>query len=296
MEDLYYKSINKILLIVLGLNLLVSVVKIYAGYIVKSNSLSADGFHSLSDAGSNVVGLIGIKLASKPEDRDHPYGHKKFETFAGVLIAMMLIVLSYNTIKGGIGGILDPVIPLVSPASIIALVLTLFINILVSTIEYKKGKKLNSDILVSDSIHTRSDIFISSGVLVTLVLIKLGVHPVIDSIISIVVALFILYAAYEILSGSAGVLLDKAVLDESKIRSTVMEFKEVKGCHKIRSRGRKDQVYIDLHILVDPEMSTQESHELEHRIESRIKNDFNRQAQVTAHVEPFYSDYGKNTK
>lgn len=291
MEGDNYRRINKILLIVLGLNVLVSIIKIYMGYLIKSNSLTADGFHSMADGGSNIVALIGIKLASKPEDKEHPYGHKKFETFAGVIIGMMLVVLVYNTIVRGIGGFLNPSPPEVTPASLVSLVITLIINIFVSTYENREGKRLNSDVLVSDSLHTRSDIFISLGVLITLVLIGLGAPPVIDSVISIIVSVFILYSAYGILSNSAGVLLDRAVVDESKIRDLVMSFPQVRGCHKIRSRGRKDQMYIELHILVDPHMSIHQSHDLEHKIEDRIRERFNKQAQVVAHMEPFYSDY-----
>ena len=124
--------------------------------------MTADGFHSLTDGTSNIIGIIGIGFALKPRDEDHPYGHKKFETLAGLGIAMMLFFVSIDIIKGAFAKFFNPVTPNVTVESIIALVVTLIINIFVSTYENKKGKELNSDILIADSMHTRSDIFVSN--------------------------------------------------------------------------------------------------------------------------------------
>ncbi|HOJ09263.1 MAG TPA: cation diffusion facilitator family transporter [Clostridiales bacterium] len=288
MGDNRYKKINQVLWIVLLLNIFVALIKIITGYIIKSGSLTADGFHSMTDSSSNVIGLFGIKLASKPVDEDHPYGHKKFETMAGLFIAVFLLILAGKVIPDAARNLTHPAAPQVTVESIIALVITLAINILVSKYEFKQGLILESDILISDSKHTKSDIFISIGVIMTLIGIKLGLPPIIDPIISLVVAGFILYASYEIINSTGKILLDKVAIDEEKIRDIVMEFKEVKGCHKIRSRGRNDDIYIDLHILIDPGMSVEESHTLTHGIEMKMREEFNKNVQVIVHIEPYY--------
>src|SRR5690606_22934806 len=127
--------------------------------LIKSASMTADGFHSLSDGSSNIVGLIGIHFASKPEDESHPYGHNKFETLAALFISFMLFLASGKIILGAFERINNPIIPEVTIESLLVLIFTLIVNIVVSLVEYRKGKELNSQILISDSMHTRSDIY-----------------------------------------------------------------------------------------------------------------------------------------
>ncbi|HHX75718.1 MAG TPA: cation transporter, partial [Firmicutes bacterium] len=245
------------------------------------------GFHSLTDGSANVVGLIGVYFAAQPVDRDHPYGHSKFEMFAGLFIAGMLFVLGGKIIIDAIDRFFRPLLPEITVESLVVLLVTLSINIFVSIFEYKKGKALNSQILVSDSMHTRSDIYISVGVLVTLLGIKLGLPPVIDPIASLIVAGFIFYAAYEILSDNGGILLDKAAVDADEIRKIVLGFAQVKDVHNIRSRGSKNDMHIDMHIMTEPDLSVEECHELIHCIEGKIRSDISQHIQVIFHVEPY---------
>lgn len=180
-----------------------------------------------------------------------------------------------------------PLTPEITIVSLIALVFTLVINTIVSFTEYRKGKELNSQILISDSMHTRSDIFISLGVLVTLIAVKLGVPPIIDPIVSLVVAGFILHAAIEILKENSAVLLDSIAVDSEYVKDVVMSFEDVKDTHKIRSRGGINNLNIDLHILVDSNLDVEKSHKLVHDIEDAIRMKFNKNSQVIVHVEPY---------
>lgn len=284
----HIKRVRMVLIVILGANLLVAVLKIVIGSLVKSTSMTADGFHSLSDGSSNIVGLVGIWYASKPVDTDHPYGHRKFETLAGLFIGGMLAVVGMNVMISAFKRFINPVIPEITFQSIVTLVVTLVINIFVSTYEYREGRKLNSQILISDSLHTRSDIYVSLGVLVTLLCIRLGLPAVIDPAASVVVGLFIFHAAYEIFKENSGVLLDKAVVDSQKVREIVFEFPEVKDIHKIRSRGRIDEMYIELHIMTEPSMSVEESHLLIHSIEDKMREELSENTQVIVHFEPYY--------
>ena len=125
---------------------------------------------------SNIIGLIGTAIAAKPADESHPYGHRKFETFTTIGIALLLFIISINIIKSGIAKIVNPVTPQVDIYSFIVMIITIAINIFVIIFETKAGKRLNSDILVSDAIHTKSDVYISLSVILSLIAVKLGYH------------------------------------------------------------------------------------------------------------------------
>lgn len=282
-----YVKVQRILLAILLANLLVAALKIFIGSIIKSASMTADGFHSLSDGSSNIVGLIGIHFASKPEDESHPYGHNKFETLAGLFISFMLFLASGKIFLSAIERFNKPITPEITIESIILLIFTLIVNIFVSVIEYRKGKELNSQILISDSAHTKSDIYISLGVLATLIGIKLGLPSIIDPIVSLIVACFIIHAAYEIFRENGDVLVDSVAVDSQLIKDIVLTFDEVKDVHKIRSRGSRNNLHIDLHIEVDPKLDVEKSHKLVHNIEDAIRKNFNKNSHVIAHVEPY---------
>ena len=282
-----YKKIKHVLWIILFANLAVAFIKIIIGTLIRSTSMTADGYHSLTDGSSNIVGLVGIYLASKPMDDNHPYGHRKFEMMAGLFIAGMLFLICGKIIVEAINRIINPVETEVTVISMISLLVTLIINVFVCVFEYRAGKKLNSQILVSDSMHTRSDVFVSFGVLATLICIRLGLPMIIDPIVSFVVAGFIIYAAIEIFKDNSSILLDKAVVDTKQLKDIAMEFDQVKDIHNIRSRGSINDLYIDMHIMTEPELSVEKSHKLTHNIEDKIKENINANAQLIAHIEPY---------
>ncbi|WP_374940963.1 cation diffusion facilitator family transporter [Clostridium mucosae] len=267
-------------------NIVVAVSKILVGLIINSSSVMADGFHSISDGASNIVGMIGIVMASKPKDTDHPYGHKKFETIASMFIGTMLLFISFNVIKSSISKLFNPSTLEVSLESLIIMLITLFINIFVAFYENKQGQKLNSQLLIADSLHTKSDIFVSIGVLIALCSVKLGLPPVIDTIASFVVALFILHAAYEIFRDNLSSLTDKVMLDEEVVVDILDEFDDIKNVHNIRSRGYKDYVFLDMHIKVDSNLSVDEAHSLVHKVEDTLSDRLGKKIDVIIHVEP----------
>ncbi len=285
-----FHRIQRVLFLILLANLLVAALKIIIGSIIKSASMTADGFHSLSDGSSNIVGLIGIHFAAKPEDEDHPYGHTKYETLAGLFIAVMLFLAAGKVILDAVKRFIEPVIPEITIESLIVLIFTLIVNIVVSVVEYRKGKELNSQILISDSMHTRSDIYISLGVLITLAGVKLGLPPETDPIVSLIVAGFIIHAGYEIFKENSDVLLDGVAINAKEISDVVLSFEDVKGVHNIRSRGSINNLYIDLHIEVNSKLDVEKAHKLAHDIEDAIKAKFKKNSQVIAHIEPYEED------
>lgn len=280
------EKVRKVLIAILVANIAVAATKLFLGYMVKSNSLVADGYHSMTDGFSNIAGLIGIYMAMRPIDREHPYGHKKFENMTGLFIGVMLFLFSLSVAKDAIYGMSNPVVPQISTVSLIALAATLLVNIFIATYEQKKGKELESDILLADAAHTKSDIFVTIGVLATLLAIKFGAPPIIDPVISIVVVVFIWNAAISVLKRTSAALVDSAAVEVEQIKSITMEFPEVVTVHKIRSRRAGNDIYVDMHIHVDGQMSIEKAHALSHAIEDRLKEELHSDMQVIIHTEP----------
>ncbi len=289
-NNLNYKQVTKILTNILFINLFVAVLKMAIGFTIRSASLAADGFHSLSDGLSNVIGIIGIKFASKPDDDCHPYGHNKIESLAGMAIGLILAFVGCTAVYTAIYKFKNPVEPNITIMSLVALVITLIINLFVTTYESRKGKELNSTILISDANHTKSDIFISIGVLITLVGVKLGLPILLDPVVTIIVALFIFHASWEVLEENWNILIDTSKISNEDVEKCVMNNEDVKNVHGIRSRGTHNRVYIDMHILVDPNMTVHESHQLQHKIEKTIQSEINENTNVIIHVEPFFDN------
>ena len=283
--DIRFTKIRRVLIAILALNWFVAVAKLIYGFMTNSTAMSADGFHSFADGTSNIIGLIGIWVASQPKDKDHPYGHKKYETFTAIIIAILLFIISFNLIRSGIFRFFNPVIPEVTLISFIVMLSTMAVNTGVFFYERSQAKVLSSDILAADAQHTRSDILISISVVFTLIAIKMG-FPVVDIIVSILIALLIAHAAFEILKKSSDVLCDRRAIDSGKIRNIVMGIEGVEGCHKIRTRGRSDDIYVDLHVLVDPGTSVGKAHELNHKIETKIKKELSSVTEIAIHIEP----------
>jgi len=289
-----FREVQKVLWIILFLNIAVATAKIIMGAITNSTSMTADGYHSLADGSSNIIGLIGIWFAAKPVDEKHPYGHRKFEILASLFIVGMLVYLALRIISEAYANFRNPLIPDITTESLVVMLLTLVINIFVAKFEYRKGQRLNSTILVSDSMHTKSDIYVTIGVLTTLIAIRLGAPPIVDSVTSLFVAGFILHAAYEIFKDASVILVDSAVVDTKDIENITLCHEGVKGIHKIRSRGTADDLHIDMHILADPHLTLEESHKLVHEIEDKLREKINNNIQVIIHLEPMYGSLANN--
>lgn len=281
----YFREVNKTLKVVLFFNLLVALPKVIYGILIQSASITADGFHSLGDTSSNIIGLIGIFISSRPVDKDHPYGHKKYETVTTIGIAMILCLLALKVIHDAIERFHRPVVPQIDVWSFAIMFMTLAVNIAVMRYEYARGRQIKSDVLVADSHHTRSDIFVSSLVIVTLVAVKIG-YPILDTIAAMVIAMLIIYSAIEIFKESSDVLCDRAVVPIDKVYEIAMSTPGVKDCHNIRTRGREDDIHMDLHVYVDTDMHVDKAHDAATSIEDRIKKEIDGVSDVIVHIEP----------
>ena len=280
-----FSKIRNVLILTLALNWLVSLAKILYGLFTNCASMSADGLHSLSDGASNIIGLVGIWAASQPVDKEHPYGHKKYETFSSLGIAMFLVLLAAYILHNAYARFFHPVTPDVNITSFVIMIGTLIINIFVMRYETGKSKDLKSDILYSDAMHTKSDILVSVSVIATLISIRIG-FPILDTIVALVIAGLIGHAAFEIMKKSSNVLCDSAVLVSDDIKKIVRGIDGVNECHMIRTRGREDDIYVDLHVVVNPNMRVGAAHNITEIIEKNIKEKISGVTDVVVHIEP----------
>ncbi|MCG7850669.1 MAG: cation diffusion facilitator family transporter [ANME-2 cluster archaeon] len=283
-----YKKILMVQAIALSLNLIVAFAKITYGYLTGSISMEADGFHSLMDGGGTMVGMVGVWVASRPADESHPYGHRKYEPFASLFIALLLLITGFEVARGALLHLQDPVSPRVTPLSFMVMLGTMAVNLFVTTLERRKGREYNSPILIADALHTRSDIFVSIGVIFSLIAIKAG-YPIIDVIAGILIALVIAKSGLDVVRETSYSLLDASVLDADMLCGIALEIDGVEDCHHIRTRGTVDNVYVDLHVHVKGDLSINEAHCLAHAVENQIKERVKGVKDVVVHLEPMNS-------
>lgn len=284
-NDEYYKQVNHILIIVLIFNLLVAFVKLITGSFYNILSMVSDGYDSLFDGISNITGLIAMKFACKPGDKEHRYGHSKFETLAAIFIAIMLFYVSFEIITSAIDRFQGIGIPTVTPLSFIILLSTLIINLLVSVYENRKGKQLKSELLISDSKHTKSDVIATTIILIGMIFIKLGL-PILDPLLSIFMAVVIIKTGLTILYENVNILMDKEMIDDKKIYDICIKDENIVDIHNIRTHGTPSNIYMDMHMVVRRSMTFEDAHILSHEYEDKIKEEIPEIKDILIHFEP----------
>lgn len=280
------QEVRRVLIITLFLNIAVAAAKIAYGYVTNSISITSDGFHSMFDGTSNIFGLIGIWIAAHPPDKEHPYGHRKFETLFTIVIGIMILGTSFRILEKvyfSFKGEYSQAI--VTPVSFAVMLVTMAVNIFVARYEAARGKVLKSDLLSADAMHTQSDILTTTSVIIGLLFVKLG-YPAADSLAGLVIVVFIAKIGYEILRKSTDILVDRVCMNTSLIESLVIKIENVRGCHDIRTRGSESATYVDLHILVDPSMPVEKAHGIADRVEEMICKEFPNVVDVVVHIEP----------
>lgn len=278
-------AVTRVLVHVLFLNLLVAGAKIVLGLTTGAISVLSDGFHSLTDTASNVVALVGVRLARRPPDDDHPYGHRKFETMASIGILVFLLVALVHVVWAAAGRLSSGETPHITALTFVVMGLTFIVNLGVVTYERREGRRLNSEILLADAHHTQSDLLTSAAVMTALVGVSLG-YPWLDPVAAFLVAAFIGYACWEIFEDTSRILADRIVIDEASIEAAVRSVPQVIGCHAIRTRGPADHVFLDLHIWLDPDMRLYDAHGVSHVVKDRLMTRFPQIKDAVIHIEP----------
>ncbi len=279
------RGVRRVLWITLGLNIVVSLGKIVVGKLSGSLSMVADGYHSLVDGSNNVIGLFVARLAYAPPDPGHNYGHRKFESAATLGIALALLALAYNVVEGAFLGAKSGAQPEIGPLNWIVMAATLGVNLFVATYEAREGRRLGSAYLVADAAHTRSDIYVTLGVVVSFAGVRAGL-PWVDSVVAAAIAAFIALLAVRILVGAFHVLTDRSAIPPERIVEVVSRVPGVRGCRDARTRGSSGAVYVDLVAFVDGSASLREAHDVSDRIEGAVRAAFPGVVDVVVHLEP----------
>jgi len=278
--------VGKVMGLVLLLNLGICLGKLLVGWSIHSLSMVADGLHSLMDALANGAGLAGLWVASKPADKDHPYGHQKFEILATLGIAVLMGVACVEVLSSALGHLGHPQdLPHPDLFSFLFMVMTMVVNGWTSWFESRKGRDFQSVFLTADSAHKGSDFLSSAVVLAALAGARLGWGWV-DLAAAFLVAGVIAKAAWGILNQAQQVLVDHTMLDPAQVAFAVKSVPGVLSCHRVRSRGMPGKIFVDLHLYVSPRLTTVKAHALTHRVMEKVKRVFPGVREVFVHTEP----------
>jgi cation diffusion facilitator family transporter len=280
------RAVRRVLLAVLGLNVVVFAAKAAYGLWSHSLAISSDAMHSLADAGANVIGLVVLRFAEAPPDDQHPYGHRKFEMVAaaaiGVTVAVAALRFGWDAIDALIEGRGAP------QTSILGFVViggTWLINLVVAAYEARRARDLDSAYLAADAAHTASDLIVTAGVAVSFTAAFFGLAWA-DPVGALLIILFIGRIAWRIVSANLTVLLDRVVVEPDRVRTVARAVDGVEDCHRVRSRGTEGAAQVDLHLLLDGEITLREAHEIAHKVEAELRRTIPSIIDVTIHMEP----------
>jgi cation diffusion facilitator family transporter len=285
MHDSRYSEVRRVLVQILLLNLGVALAKIVYGQLSGSISIVSDGFHSLTDGASNVVALVGLRVARKPPDANHPYGHRKYETLAAGAIALFLLIVVVEIAQAAFFRFRSGGAPTVTVMSFAVMFVTLAINVAVVRSERRAAERLSSELLFADARHTQSDVLTSIAVIAALAGSATG-YPVLDPLAAVIIIGFIGHAGYEIARDSARILSDEIVISEEDVRRVVQSVPTVLGCHQIRSRGSVDHVFLDLHVWLDGATPLMEAHAVSHAVKDLLMERYPQIMDAIIHIEP----------
>ena len=289
-DNEFQKVANRVSAVSIVGNLLLSLLKLLAGVVAHSNAMISDAVHSASDVFSTVVVLIGIKLASKESDKEHPYGHERLECVAAIILSVVLFGPGLGIGMGALDNILSGNYNRLQVPGVLALVAAI-VSILSkeAMFWYTKinAKKIDSSALMADAWHHRSDALSSVGALIGIWGARLG-YPVMDSIASLVIFLFIVHAAYEIFKDAIDKMVDHACDEETEkqIYESVMKNKEVVDIDLLRTRIFGNRIYVDIEIEVNGAYTLEKSHEIAEKVHDDTEKNFPKVKHIMVHVNP----------
>jgi len=279
--------VRRVLLITLVLNVFVFLLKLGVGLMTGSLSLFADALHSVTDSANNVLGLVASHFSSPQPDREHPYGHQKFEAVGALGVAAFLGIACFEILQGAIARLINGAEPLnISAPELWILLLVLGCNIFVAFYERSVGRKIGSPILLADARHTMSDIWVTICVLLGLIGVWAFDFQWLDVFLSFPVALLVFWSGWEVLRENLPWLVDEMAIAPEALHRRVMQVPGVLNCHSIASRGIPGrQIFIEMHLVVDAQ-DVETAHQITEAVEARLEREFG-PARTVIHVEPF---------
>lgn len=289
-EATFQQVVNRVSVITILANAVLSVFKLMAGVIAHSNAMISDAVHSASDVFSTVVVIIGVKLASKESDKEHPYGHERLECVAAIVLAMVLLFTGLEIglqamraiIKGNYSNLEVP-----GMLALIAAIISIVVKELMYWYTRYYAKKIDSSALMADAWHHRSDALSSVGALIGIGGAMLG-FPIMDSIASLVIFIFIVKAAYDIFKDAVDKMVDHSCDEamEHSIYESVLTHSEVLGIDLLQTRIFGNKIYVDVEIRVNASYTLQHAHEIAEEVHDKIEKDFPKVKHIMVHVNP----------
>ena len=289
-EDEFQRVANKVSFVTIIGNILLSVMKLIAGFIAHSNAMISDAIHSASDVFSTFVVIIGIKLASKKADKEHPYGHERLECVAAIVLSMVLFITGFGIGAAALKNITSGDYNNIVVPGVLALVAAI-VSIVSKEAMYwytrYNAKKIDSSALMADAWHHRSDAFSSIGALIGIAGARLG-FPIMDSIASLIIFVFIIKAAYDIFKDAIDKMVDHACDDAtvSQIRECVMKQEDVLGIDMLQTRIFGNKIYVDLEIETDGSYTLSKAHTIAETVHDDIEKSFPKVKHIMVHVNP----------
>lgn len=285
-------TVRKVLIITLLLNLFVMTLKAVVGSWTGSLSLIADALHSVTDSANNVLGLITSRFSSPQPDRDHPYGHQKFEAVGALGIAAFLGIACFEILQGAVERILNGGEPVkIVPSQLWLLLIVLGVNIFVAFYERGVGQRVGSPILIADAKHTMSDVWVTITVLAGLIgiwqgnVLNLPQLQWLDVILAFPVALLVFRSGWSVIKDNLPWLVDEMAIAPEAINAIALSVPGVINCHDIASRGLLGrQVFVEMHLIVDAS-DVETAHRITEEVEARLEEKFS-PVRVLIHIEP----------
>jgi cation diffusion facilitator family transporter len=279
-------AVRRVLRGLLVANIAVVIAKAMIGTSAGSLAVMGDAVHSSVDALYNILGLIVMRVAARAPDEEHPYGHGKFETLGALSVIVFLSVTCFELLRSAIGRLMTGGHAVqITDLGLVLLLATLATNVFVAWYEHRRGQQLSSELLIADAAHTRTDVFITIGVLIGLLFSRQG-YSWVDPVVAIMIALLIVRVGYQILQRVVPVLVDERAIPEPAIRQSAQAVDGVVSAYGIRSRGGNTGVrYAEVTIAVDPNANVADAHAIADAVEEKLKKELELE-EVTVHVEP----------
>jgi cation diffusion facilitator family transporter len=278
-------AVRRVFHLTLGLNVAVASAKIVLGLATGALAITADGIHSLTDGAGNVAGLVALRYAQHPPDKDHPYGHNRFETVAALLIGVLLFVTAWEVLTS----VLDRLggeAPQVTPLALGVLLATLVVNLGVSRYQRLQAERLKSDLLLADARNTGADVYVTISVLFSTIIVSLSGWAWLDVAAALFVAALIARAAWAIVRQTGQVLVDTAPFPPEEITPHIIAIPEVSSVVRVRSRGTPDAAFVDVDVRVAPETTVRETEAITRRIRGILAERLGGIAEVEVHFAP----------
>ena len=290
MDKDFKRTANKVSIISIIANTFLAIFKLLAGIFAHSSAMISDAIHSASDVFSSFVVIIGIKLSSKEPDKEHPYGHERLECVAAMILSVILFItgagIFYNALKNIITGNYNS-IAIPGVLALIAAIVSIAIKEAMYWYTRYYAKKIDSSALMADAWHHRSDALSSVGALIGIFFARIG-YPIMDSVASIIIFIFIVKASIDIFIDATNKVVDHSCDEEleKEIYNYVMKNKDVKDIDLLKTRMFGNKIYVDLEICLDEKLTLKEAHDIAESLHDKLEKKFDKVEHVMVHVNP----------